>query len=50
VDEEKEELAEEAEEDREGRSTEERAVRVEEEPDGLTDGPDRYTPEDQDTP
>jgi hypothetical protein len=47
VDREKDEVAVEAERDTEGRSAEERAVRVEEEPEGLTGGPDRYTPEDQ---
>jgi hypothetical protein len=45
VDEERDVVVEEAEEDKEGRSAEERAVRVEEEPGGLTGGPDRYTEE-----
>jgi hypothetical protein len=44
VDEEKEEVAEEAEDDTEGRSAEESAVHIEEEPGGLTGGPDHYVP------
>lgn len=44
-DEEKDEVADEAEEDNQGRSAEESAVRVEEEPGGLTGGPDEYTDE-----
>jgi hypothetical protein len=50
-DEEKEEIAEEAEDDRTGLSAEEAAMRDEEEPEGLSGGPDRYvddeTPEEQ---
>jgi hypothetical protein len=42
VDREKDEVAEEAEDDRESPSAEEAAVRVEEEPRGATGGPDRY--------
>ena len=49
VDQEEDEVAEEAEGDTEGRSAEERAVRVEEDPEGLTGGPDRYLPEDEGT-
>jgi hypothetical protein len=43
VDEEKDLVADAAEEEMEGRSAEEAAVRIEEdEPDGVTDGPDSY--------
>jgi hypothetical protein len=42
TDREKEEVAEEAEDDRSGLTPEEAAMRDEENPDGLTDGPDRY--------
>jgi hypothetical protein len=45
TDREKDEVAEEAEEDREALTAEEAAMRVEEEPEGLTEGPDRYVEE-----
>jgi|SRR5919108_3680977 hypothetical protein len=47
TDREKEEVAEEAEEDRSGLSPEETAMREEEEPKGLTDGPDQYVQDDR---
>lgn len=46
TDREKDEVAEEAENDRAGLSAEEEAMREEEEPSGLTDGPDQYVEED----
>ncbi len=45
TDREKDEVAEEAEQDREALTAEEGAMRVEEEPEGLTEGPDRYVEE-----
>jgi hypothetical protein len=45
TDREKDEVAEEAEEDRVGLTAEEAAMRVEEEPEGLTGGPDQYVEE-----
>jgi hypothetical protein len=48
TDREKDEVAEEAEEDREGLTAEEAAMRVEEEPEGLSEGPDRYVEEPSD--
>jgi hypothetical protein len=42
VDEEKDLVADAAEEELEGRSAEEAAVRIEEEPEGVTEGPDSY--------
>ena len=42
LDEEKDLVAEAAEDELEGRSAEEAAVRIEDEPEGLTDGPDSY--------
>jgi hypothetical protein len=47
ADEEKDEVAEEAEDDRTGESAEEAAMRDEEEPGGLTGGPDRYVESDK---
>ena len=47
TDREKDEVAEEAENDRAGLSAEEEAMREEEEPGGLTDGPDQYVEEDR---
>jgi hypothetical protein len=47
TDREKDEVAEEADDDRAGFTAEEAAMREDEEPGGLTDGPDRYVPEDQ---
>jgi uncharacterized protein DUF5709 len=47
ADTEKDEVAEEAHDDREDRSAEEAAVRVEEDPGGLTDGPEAYVEEDE---
>jgi hypothetical protein len=49
TDHEKDEVATEEPEDIDGRSAEEAAVRVEEEPEGLTGGPDRYVEDDQET-
>lgn len=46
-DEEKDEVAEEAENDRAGLSAEESAMRDEEEPEGLAGGPDRYVEEER---
>jgi uncharacterized protein DUF5709 len=46
IDEEKDEIAEEAPEDRDGATAEEAAMRVEDEPGGVTGGPDSYV-EDQ---
>ena len=48
LDEEKDLVADEAEGELEGRSAEEAAVRVEDEPGGLTDGPDSYLENDRD--
>jgi hypothetical protein len=47
ADHEDEEVADEAEEDTEDLTAEEQAVRVEEDPDGTTGGPDRYVEGDQ---
>ncbi|HEV3475673.1 MAG TPA: DUF5709 domain-containing protein [Actinomycetota bacterium] len=49
TDHEKDEVATEAPADVEGRSAEEAAVRIEEEPEGLTDGPDRYVEDDEES-
>lgn len=49
TDHEKDEVATEEPEDLEGRSAEEAAVRVEDEPEGLADGPDRYVEDDEET-
>ena len=48
LDEEKDLVADEAEGELEGRSAEEAAVRIEEQPEGLTDGPDSYLENDPD--
>ena len=45
IDQEEEEVADEAEDDRGGLTAEEAAMRDEDEPGGLTDGPDRYVEE-----
>ena len=45
VDREKDEVADEAEADREGASAEEEAIRIEDDPAGATGGPDRYVEE-----
>ena len=47
TDREKDEVAEEADDDRAGLTAEEAAMREDEEPGGLTDGPDQYVPEDE---
>jgi hypothetical protein len=47
TDQEKDEIAEEAEDDRAGLSAEEEAMRDEEEPGGLTGGPDQYVEEER---
>ena len=49
ADHEKDEVATEAPEDTTGRSAEEAAVRVDRHPRGLTDGPDRYVEDDEET-
>jgi hypothetical protein len=49
TDHEKDEVATEEPEDIEGRSAEEAAVRVEDEPEGLTGGPDQYVDNDEET-
>jgi hypothetical protein len=48
LDEEKDLVAEEGEDELEGRSAEEAAVRIEDDPEGLTDGPDSYVENDPD--